>query len=208
MGQLLMLPVPGGLTQDWLANKTGGVVGDPNGTPVQQLVWNYGNYQEQGHDGWDQQANVGDLIVAPGSARVVFAGWGQDMPADIAAEWGFIYGPNGSGSGIISLLDHGIINGARHGTYHAHQSEIIAPTWSWVEPGQAIGRVGVTGRSGGSHLHWSVVELPVNYYDPLYSRKNPALFLPPGWVIPYVAGGTGDPATRRKTLVGLPGIYI
>lgn len=206
MGALVMLPVPGGLTQDWAANKTGGITPDPNGTPIQQLVYKHGNYQPHGHDGFDQDAKVGDIIVAPGSARVRYAGWGQDMPADIAAEWGFIYGPNGSGSGIITLLDHGIINGVRIGTYHAHQSGIIAPTGSWVEAGEPIGRVGVTGRSGGPHLHWSVVELPVNYYDPLYSRKNPALYLPPGWIIPYTPGGTGDAPTGRKTLV--PGVHI
>lgn len=204
MGNLVMLPVPGLITQDWLANKTGGITPDPNGTPMQQLVARYGNYQDAGHDGLDQDGRTGDPIVAPGSGRVDYAGPGELMPADMAAKWGFIYGPGGWGSGNITLLDHGL----GFGTYHAHQSRVHAPTGAWLEAGQLLGYVGNTGRSGGDHLHWSLVAFPVNYQDPLYSRRNPLQYLPAGITIPYTGGGKGAPDAGRRTLCKIPGIYI
>lgn len=185
------------ITQSWGVNKTGGVNPDQNGSPVQQLVFNYGNYQPEGHDGIDYGCPIGTPVYAPGDAVVDYAGWGQDMPAHIAIKYGFIFGPDGWPSGIVTCLDHGGL-----GSYMAHKSEsyMDARVGQRIAAGTLIGLSGNTGRSGGPHVHFSAIRFPVNYYDPLYSRVNPLSYFSVVTTVPIRPGGTGDPATGRKLL--------
>lgn len=167
----------------------------------------YGNYQPWGHDGIDYACPEGTLVYSPGPGVIEYAGWGQDMPAHVAAKWGFIAGPGGWPSGIITLINH---NGTI-GSYLAHKSrsDYDNRVGQWIPAGTVIGLSGNTGRSGGPHVHWSAVRFPVDYLDGLYSRVNPLDYFATVTSIPVAPGATGDPATtERKLLIpGVPGLY-
>jgi len=86
--------------------------------------------------------------------------WAIDVPNSIgtpiyAADAGRIveasYGWNG-GYGNTILIDHG--NGMQ--TRYAHMSTLLI-RGGYVTKGQTIGRMGSTGRSTGSHLHFEVI---------------------------------------------------
>ena len=59
---------------------------------------------------------------------------------------------NQKGYGKIVVLDHG------HGfeTLYAHNSDIMVKAGDWVTKGSTIAKVGSTGRSTGTHLHFEV----------------------------------------------------
>ncbi|SDD79542.1 Peptidase family M23 [Cupriavidus sp. YR651] len=98
------------------------------------------------HDGVDFVAPPGTPIVAAAGGVVV------------AAEWHHEYG------NMIDI-DHG--NGLK--TRYAHASKSLVKVGDLVRPGQLIARVGSTGRSTGSHLHF---EVHVNGVP-----RNPTAFL-------------------------------
>jgi hypothetical protein len=154
----------------------------------------YGNYQPYGHDGIDYACAEGSPVYAPGPGVVEYAGWGQDMPANVAAKWAFIAGPGGWPSGIITLINHnGVI-----GSYLAHKnrSDFDHKVGQWIPAGTVVGASGNTGRSGGPHVHWSVVRFPVNYSDGLYSRVNPLDYFATVTNTPVAPGATGATTTQ------------
>ena len=51
------------------------------------------------------------------------------------------------------MIDHG--NGL--GSAFLHCSQILVKPGEHVRRGQPIGRIGMTGRATGPHLHWSLV---------------------------------------------------
>ena len=65
---------------------TAGVIGNPNGTPVQQLVAEYGNYQPNGHAGADLLTPVGTPVRASRSGTVLWCDWDIKLPGDDS--WG------------------------------------------------------------------------------------------------------------------------
>jgi murein DD-endopeptidase MepM/ murein hydrolase activator NlpD len=83
------------------------------------------------HSGLDFRGNMGDPIRATAAGKVTQAGW------------------NG-GYGKLVEVDHG--NGFT--TRYGHLSEIDVSAGQTVRIGQAIGRLGSTGRSTGPHLHY------------------------------------------------------
>ncbi|HIE58274.1 MAG TPA: LysM peptidoglycan-binding domain-containing protein [Anaerolineales bacterium] len=93
-----------------------------------------GSAYEFFHTGLDFCGQVGTEIYAAASGVVVFA------------ESTTIHGN-------ATVIDHG------WGIYtaYAHQSEMMVSAGDPVEKGQLIGRVGVTGRVSGPHLHWEVI---------------------------------------------------
>ncbi len=86
------------------------------------------------HMGIDIDANTGDPIIAAAEGVVSFSGVR-------------------TGYGNVVEIDHG--NGYR--TVYAHNSRNIARAGDVVRAGQLIGKVGSTGRSTGSHLHFEVM---------------------------------------------------
>lgn len=187
------------ISQPWGANKTGGVTANQHGTPVQQLVFYYGNYQSQGHDGIDYACPVGTPVHASGAGIIEYAGWGQSMPQHIAAKYGFAYGAAGWASGIIVCIDHG----GNLGSYSAHMSEWHVNAGQHVGANTVVGLSGNTGRSGGPHVHWSAIRFPVNYSDPLYSRVNPLDYFTVVTntpIIPGATGGTNQPSKELFTV--------
>lgn len=93
------------------------------------------------HSGVDLAAPTGTLVRATASGKVVSAG-------------------EAGGYGMMVEIDHG--NG--FSTRYAHLSEINVASGSTIKAGQVVGRVGSTGRSTGSHLHYEVrtEETPVD----------------------------------------------
>jgi murein DD-endopeptidase MepM/ murein hydrolase activator NlpD len=154
----------------------------------------YGDYQHYGHDGIDIACWLDTPIVAAGSGVVVFAGDGRNMPDHIAIRWGFSTDPAAKwASGNIVLIDHG--DGT--GTYYAHLNRCDIATGQGIAAGTRIGLSGNTGRSGGPHLHFSLVLLPVNYSDPagLYNRRDPLAYYSTPYVLPTGSGSVGAPDT-------------
>ena len=85
------------------------------------------------HSGVDFRAPTGTEVMAAASGTVVLA---EYLPIH----------------GNIVIVDHGwgVLTG------YAHLSVMHVVGGQWVSRGEALGRVGNTGQSTGSHLHWEV----------------------------------------------------
>lgn len=103
------------------------------------------NYGSRGgsHTGLDINGTTGQSIRAAGSGTVTFAG------------------RNGN-YGLLVTIDHG--NGLK--TRYAHCSSLLVKVGGKVSKGEVIARVGSTGRSSGSHLHFEVIS-GGSYQSPL-----------------------------------------
>ncbi len=100
------------------------------------------------------------LDIATGTTGTVF-----NAPADgvviLAAESPFTL------EGRLLMIDHGMgLNSA-----FLHCSELLVEEGDRVRQGQPIGRIGMTGRASGPHLHWSI-----KWRD---ARLDPLLFAGP-----------------------------
>lgn len=110
-----------------------------SGVGLGNFVWPAGGYISQGfkwyHKGLDI-ANRGapDVLVAD-SGTVITSGW-----------------PDNSGYGLRVIIDHG--NGMT--TLYAHLQKVYVESGQRVVRGNAIGQMGSTGRSSGTHLHFEI----------------------------------------------------
>lgn len=87
------------------------------------------------HSGMDIAAATGTAFVAPADGVVT-----------LAASDAFTL------EGHLLMIDHGMgLNSA-----FLHCSELLVREGDVVKQGQAIGRVGATGRASGPHLHWGM----------------------------------------------------
>ena len=86
-----------------------------------------------GHRAIDIGAPEGTLVYAADSGYVVYAGWR-------------------GGYGQMLLINHG--NGFE--TLYAHFSDYYVDAGQSVKKGELIGRVGITGRTTGPHLHFEI----------------------------------------------------
>lgn len=98
------------------------------------------------HEGLDFAAATGTPVFATADAKV-----------EVAERKG--------GYGNCIDLDHGY----NYKTRYAHLSQILVKPGQEVKRGEMIGKVGSTGKSTGSHLHYEVLfkgepQNPVNYY--------------------------------------------
>ena len=89
------------------------------------------------HAGVDIAAPIGQSIYAAADGRVVYAGWSN-------------------GYGNYTCVSHGYYERSDLSTCYGHQSAILVSIGQSVRRGQVIGRVGSTGASTGSHLHFEV----------------------------------------------------
>jgi hypothetical protein len=146
---------------------TRGVVGRPNGSEVEYLVWLYGDYQPYGHAGVDIACPIGTKVVAMRAGTVVYAGWGDDLPGDDS------WGPSGyfrrwgmykTFPGIVTVIK---ADGVNEFDIYGHLSDNTpAPVGTHVVEGQRIALSGNTkarGQTVGAHLHVVTVADPVNY---------------------------------------------
>ncbi len=116
--------------------------------PLRGVLYSrYGVRQGQRHDGID--------IAAP-----------EGSPIGAAAEGTVLYAGKQSGYGSIVILRHG----ANLLTLYAHASALLVRQGDRVSAGQAIARVGQSGRTTGPHLHFEVREGT--------RPRNPLFYLP------------------------------
>ncbi len=106
---------------------TGQFVWPTSGSISQQYVWY--------HKALDISNKSGPVILAADSGTVVVAGW-----------------PDGFGYGNRVIIDHG--NGFQ--TLYGHMASISVGVGQTVSRGNVIGRMGSSGRSSGTHLHFEV----------------------------------------------------
>lgn len=106
---------------------TGQFVWPTQGTVSQQPVWY--------HMALDISNRAAPDVLAADSGTVVLAGW-----------------PDNGGYGNRVMIDHG--NGFQ--TLYAHLAGIYVGSGQTVSRGMAIGKMGSTGRSTGTHLHFEI----------------------------------------------------
>lgn len=112
---------------------TAGPVSSPFGY-VRKYVTEGCPTRESPHFGHDIAAPTGQPIIAPAAGIVTLA---ED---DLYYEGGTVFLDHGHG--LVSLF--------------LHMSEVEVELGDTLEPGDAIGKVGATGRVTGAHLHWAV----------------------------------------------------
>ena len=125
-----------------LDNLADGAIAIPSEKPVRtaEFTSGYGTRTDPfrggaaRHQGIDLAAPVGTPIYATAEGTVSEAGF------------------NGGGYGNLIKLDHGRGIETRYG----HLSRILVSPGQRIARGQLIGRMGSTGRSTGSHLHYEV----------------------------------------------------
>ncbi|HEX5591694.1 MAG TPA: M23 family metallopeptidase [Candidatus Limnocylindrales bacterium] len=109
-----------------------------NGGAFSWPVVGGGNYISQyfryGHYAIDIAADYGSRVRAAAAGRVIFAGW------------------KSNGGGYQVWISHG---SGLYTTYN-HMASVGVSTGTSVGKGQAIGRVGQSGRATGPHLHFEV----------------------------------------------------
>ena len=125
----------------------------PAGWPVAgRLESSYGvrsdPFSQEGayHTGLDITAPIGTRVSVTADGVVMAAGFGAGL----------------AGYGRIVIVDHG--NGYQ--TYYGHLSRVMVMPGQQVRQGDAVGEVGMTGRTTGPHLHYEVRvgAAPVNPY--------------------------------------------
>ncbi len=101
------------------------------------------------HKGVDIANKSAPNVLAADSGKVIVAGW-----------------PDNYGYGNRVVIDHG--NGYK--TLYAHLSSIYVVAGQTVTRGSAIGKMGSTGRSTGTHLHFEIIK-DGTYLNPLNVLK-------------------------------------
>lgn len=94
------------------------------------------------HSGIDWPQPAGTAIYAPADGVVTFAGWDD------------------TGYGNCLKIHHVTVT-----TLYGHTSEFLVNMGQSVKAGQPVARVGSTGNSTGSHLHFSVLRDSDGHYD-------------------------------------------
>lgn len=96
-------------------------------------LYGYRSWDKSNHKGLDIAAKKGTPIYAAAAGKVTMA-------------------KTYSTYGKLVVIDHG--NGIK--TYYAHQSAIHVSEGDYVEKGDLIGEVGMTGSASGNHLHFEL----------------------------------------------------
>lgn len=108
------------------------------------------NRQRAWHTGIDIQAAAGSAVTAGKSGTVSFAGYDEQL-------------------GNMIVIDHG--NGIE--SVYGHNAELMVKKGDTVSSGTQIAKVGSSGRTNGSHLHFEIKQngLSINP-EPFFSKEE------------------------------------
>lgn len=119
-------------------------VGWDGGYSYVSSLYGYRSWDHSTHYAIDIPAKRGTDIYASSSGTVVFAG-------------------TKSAYGKLVIIDHGY----GYETYYAHMSSIVVSEGDYVEKGDTVGHVGMTGSASGNHLHFELRHNDKERLDPL-----------------------------------------
>ncbi|QXO14593.1 endolysin [Arthrobacter phage Kaylissa] len=183
-------------SQGFASYPTQGVVGNWQGTTVQRLVAQYGNYQPYGHAGLDIACPIGTPVYAMADGVVVWADWGTKLPGDNSgagwrSRWYFYKGF----PGILTLIKHPQLGPDAYTAYAHLDDNDMAPVGTKVKAGQLIAR---SGNTGGVAPHLHVEYLVDSSYRTggglIYGRRDPR----PLFSIPASSGSLAPASTPTK----------
>jgi len=104
--------------------------------PIMGTITSYFGWRSLGyHYGVDIAAALGDPVKATADGVVSFTGWKGNY-------------------GKVIFIDHP----DRRQTVYGHLSKILVRNGQEVRRGQVVGKIGVTGRTTGPHLHFEIRE--------------------------------------------------
>lgn len=118
------------------------IANTPVGSPLEGTITSsfgfrsnpFGGGGRESHKGLDISAPYGRPVKCTAEGKVVFAGYRGDY-------------------GNLVIISHG----EEYQTYYGHLSEILVKEGQEVKVSTFIGKVGSTGRSTGSHLHYEII---------------------------------------------------
>lgn len=120
----------------------------------------YRQFGQNGHNGIDLAAKLGEPVYAAEDGTIAFEGLGQNH------SW------MGSIAGISVIIRHNDVH-----TAYAHLNSTVVNKGQWVKKGQLIGFVGQTGTATGPHTHFEVLPLSPNFSNGYAGRINPAPYI-------------------------------
>jgi murein DD-endopeptidase MepM/ murein hydrolase activator NlpD len=158
---------------------------------AKEINWPLADYRYGGvflpevvHTGIDIPAATGTTVLAAGSGRVTWAGYGLYR--------GEFDTTDPYGLAVAIKHDFGF-QGETLYTVYGHLSRIDVMLGQQVQAGEAIGLTGETGNVTGPHLHFEVRMGRNNYFV----SRNPELWLAPpqGWgiLVARITDSLGDP---------------
>ena len=148
--------------------------------------YRYGYYypdEDVVHTGIDIAGSRGDAVLAAAPGKVIFAGYG------------LLNGANDSEDpyGLAVMLRHSFsYEGYTIYTVYAHLDKVSVTKGAWLESGDKVGTIGMTGNTSGPHLHFEI-RIENSNGDKV---QNPEL-----WLAPLV--GYGVLAGRIETTYGM-----
>ena len=118
------------------------IANTPVGSPLEGTITSsfgfrsnpFGGGGRESHKGLDISAPYGRPVKCTAEGKVVFAGYRGDY-------------------GNLVIISHG----EEYQTYYGHLSQILVKEGQEVKVSTFIGKVGSTGRSTGSHLHYKII---------------------------------------------------
>jgi len=156
--------------------------------------YRYGGVSPQSsatHTGIDIPAALGTPVLAVGPGDVIWAGWGLFTGDDENKEDPY-------GLAVVIRHDFGY-QGQRLFTVSAHMKQIEVVTGQWLDTGDVLGQVGLTGHASGPHLHF---EVRLGSGDN-FSTRNPELWLAPPQGSGVLVAYLGDFFTNPLDMISI-----
>lgn len=131
--------------QEDFAMPVDGTISSPFGWRIDPI-----NHARAWHTGLDIQAESGSKVTASMAGTVTFAGEDKEL-------------------GNMIIIDHG--NGIE--SVYGHNSELLVKAGDTINTGTQIARVGASGRTNGSHLHFEIRQngLSINP-EPYFTKEE------------------------------------
>ena len=138
------------------------------GTITTCFGWDY----YQGRTRWHEAIDIG---VAEGTSVRSIAD-GKIIRVILGCQVGDRACSGGYGNNVI--VEHELENGNKLYSFYAHFASIGVKEGEKVKEGQEIGRIGMTGKTDGPHLHFAIHKKPVPFSSEQDFTEDPFCYLP------------------------------